>query len=75
MLGRGYVEKKTRGCAVPVAESPQATGADFAETGFFFANAMSKRSILRCSCRMGRLGWVMKKFCHSPQGPAQLAHQ
>ena len=40
-------------------------GAGFAETGFFFASAMSKRSILRCSCEMGRLGWVMEIFCHS----------
>ncbi len=63
--GRAYVEKKIRGCAVPVAESPWAMGAGFAETGFFFDNAMSNRSILRCSCEMGRLGWVMRTFYHS----------
>jgi hypothetical protein len=41
-----YVEKKTRGWTVPVAECPKAIGAGFAETGCFFAKAMSSRSIL-----------------------------
>lgn len=45
----GYVEKNNRACAVPVAACPE-LGTDFAGTGFFFANAMSRRSIFRCSC-------------------------
>jgi hypothetical protein len=65
---RGYVEKNTWGCAVPVADCPKAIGAGFAETGRFFANAMSSRSILRCSCGMGKIGWVTYRFFHSPQG-------
>jgi hypothetical protein len=39
-------------------------GAGFAETGFFFDNAMSNRSILSCSCEMGRVSWVIRKFYH-----------
>ena len=57
----GYVEKKTRGLAVPVADCPQAIGAGFAETGCFFASAMSSLSILRCSCEMGRVDCVIQK--------------
>jgi len=66
-----YVEKKTLGWTVPVAECPKAIGAGFAETGCFFAKAMSSRSILRCSCGMRTPGWVMQRFFHSPQEPAQ----
>src|SRR5579872_1310563 len=62
---RGYVEKNTRGCLVPVADCPKASGAGFAETGRLFANAMSSCSILRCSCGMGRLGCIMRTVCHS----------
>jgi hypothetical protein len=64
----GYVEKNTRGCAVPVADSPKAIGAGFAETGCFFARTRSSWSILRCSCGMGRLGCVIQKLFHNPQG-------
>ena len=53
---------------MPVADCPKAIGAAFAETGCFFANAMSSRSILRCSCGMGRLGCVIRGFFHGPQG-------
>src|SRR5579859_6950726 len=61
----GYVEKKTRGFAVPVANCPWVIGAGFAEMGCFLASAISSRSILRCSCGMGRLGCIMRTVCHS----------
>ena len=68
LFRRGYVEKNTRGCAVPVADCPKAIGAGFAETGCFFARTRSNWSILRCSCEMGRLGCVIQKLFHNPQG-------
>jgi len=46
---------------VPVAECPKAIGAGFADTGRFFANAMSNRSTLRCSWGMERLGCVIRQ--------------
>jgi len=68
LFRRGYVEKNTRGCAVLVADCPKAIGAGFAETGCFFARTRSSCSILRCSCEMGRLGCVIQKLFHNPQG-------
>ena len=65
----GYVEKNTRGCAVPVvADCPKAIGSGFAETGSFFARTRSSWSILRCACETGRLGCVIQKLFHNPQG-------
>jgi len=68
LFRRGYVEKNTHGCAVPVADCPKAIGAGFAETGRFFARTRSSWSILRCSCEMGRIGWVIQVLFHNPQG-------
>jgi hypothetical protein len=45
-------------------------GAGFAETGFFFANAMSKRSILRCSLGRGGLVIVMRVLSHASRPPS-----
>jgi hypothetical protein len=53
---------------VPVADSPKAIGAGFAETGCFFARTRRSWSILRCSCGLGRLGCVIEKLFHNPQG-------
>jgi hypothetical protein len=65
----GYVEKNTRGCAVPVvADCPKAIGSGFAETGSVFARTRSSWSILRCACETGRLGCVIQKLFHNPQG-------
>lgn len=61
-----YVEKNTRGCSVPVTDLPSAIGAGLAETGCFFASAISNCSTLRCSCKTEGLARIMGIFFHSP---------